>query len=98
VVAPVATADSQGVILCVRVKPRASKSQVLGVKEGELEVRLAAAPVDGEANRELVRTLARYFGVPRSAISIVSGEASRHKRLRVSGRGLAEVEALLGAG
>lgn len=93
--APVASADPEGVILRVRVKPRASKSQVLGVKNGELEVRLAAPPVEGEANRELVRTLARHFGVTRSAISIVSGEASRHKTLRLSGSHLAQVEARL---
>lgn len=47
----------------------------------ELEVRVAAAPTDGEANAAVIKLLARELRVPRSAIEIVSGETSRHKRL-----------------
>ena len=51
--------------LKVRVKPRASKSRVLGTRDGVLEVAVAAPPVDGAANEELVRTLAEhYVGTP----------------------------------
>jgi uncharacterized protein len=73
-----------GVILLVRVKPRASKSRVLGEREGELEVAVAAPPVDGKANEELVRVLADYFDVPKSAIEIVRGEGGRSKRVRIA--------------
>jgi uncharacterized protein (TIGR00251 family) len=68
--------------LRVRVKPRASKSRVVGYKDGVLEVAVAAAPVDGAANEELVRTLAEHFDVPKSTIAIVSGQASRLKLAR----------------
>ena len=69
----------------VRAKPRASRSKVLGIREGVLDVSLAAPPVEGEANRELVETLARTLGVPKRDIRIVRGESSRAKLLEVRG-------------
>ena len=69
--------------ITVRVKPRASKSRVLGPKGAELEVAIAAPPVDGAANEELVRTLAEHYGVPKRAVEIVSGHASRIKIVSV---------------
>ena len=74
--------DGEGARLAVRVKPRASKSRVLGLKSGVLEVAVAAPPVDGAANDELLRTLAGHFEVPRSTLEIVSGQASRIKVVR----------------
>jgi uncharacterized protein (TIGR00251 family) len=76
----------------VRAKPRASRSRVVGVKEGELQVSLAAPPVDGEANAELVATLARVLGIPKRDVAIVRGESSRTKLIEI--RGLSVEEAL----
>ena len=76
-----------GVSFPVRVKPRASKSRVLGVREGFLEVAVAAPPVDGAANDALCETLARHLGVPRRAVVIDSGETGRRKRVSVRGLG-----------
>lgn len=67
----------------VRVKPRASKSRVIGYKDDVLEVAVAAPPVDGAANEELIRTLAEHFDVPKSTIAIVSGQGSRLKLVRI---------------
>ena len=69
----------------VRVKPRASKSRVLGMKGDELEVAVAAPPVDGAANLELVRTLAEHYGVAKSRVEIISGLAGRSKLVRIVG-------------
>ena len=69
----------------VRVVPRASRSEIVGEHDGALRVRIAAPPVDGAANDELVRLLARAFGVPRSAIDITAGHASKLKTVRVAG-------------
>lgn len=77
--------DSDGVRLRVRVKPRASKSRVVGVREGALEVAVAAPPVDGEANAELVAFLAKRLGVGKSSVSVVSGDTGRNKLIRISG-------------
>ena len=59
----------------VQVVSRASRSAVVGEHNGALRVRIAAPPVDGAANEELIRTLARAFGVKRGAIEITSGQA-----------------------
>jgi uncharacterized protein (TIGR00251 family) len=74
-----------GVLLSIRVIPRAGKSVVAGVRDGALLVRLNAAPVEGAANDELVALIARTLGVRRRSVTIVSGTRGRHKRLRVSG-------------
>jgi uncharacterized protein len=69
----------------VQVVPRSSLSQIVGEHNGALRVRIAAAPVDGAANEELVRLLAGAFGVPRGAVEITSGQTSKIKRIRVAG-------------
>lgn len=69
----------------VRVVPRASRSELVGEHDGALRVRIAAPPVDGAANDELVRLLARAFDVPRSAIEIAAGHAAKLKTVRVAG-------------
>ncbi|MGH9942071.1 MAG: DUF167 domain-containing protein [Pyrinomonadaceae bacterium] len=63
----------------VRVVPRASKSEIVGEYDGALKVRVAAPPVDGAANAELVRTLAKALNVSPRAVEIVSGHASKTK-------------------
>lgn len=69
----------------VRVVPRASRSELVGEHDGALRVRIAAPPVDGAANDELVRLLARTFGVTRNAVEITSGQTSKLKTVRVVG-------------
>lgn len=68
----------------VRVVPRASKSEVVGMHDDALKVRVAAPPVNGAANAELIRLLAKHFGVSRSDVEIVAGETSKNKRVRIS--------------
>jgi uncharacterized protein (TIGR00251 family) len=80
----------------VKVKPRASKSRILAVSGGVLEIALAAPPVDGEANSELIRTLAVSLGCGKSAIEIVSGLASRSKLVAIVGLTPDELLAKLG--
>lgn len=70
-------------IINVRVIPRAGKRGIAGMRGDALLVRLKAAPVDGAANAELIEVLADAFGVPKRAVSIVSGERSRQKRVRI---------------
>jgi uncharacterized protein (TIGR00251 family) len=72
-------------IFTVRVVPRASKSAVVGEHDGALRVRVAAPPVEGAANEELVRTLARSLGVPVRFVEITSGHTAKLKQVRVQG-------------
>jgi len=73
------------VLVDVLVAVRASRTRILGIHGERVKVAIAAPPVDGAANKELVRFLARSLGVPRGSVRLVSGEASRRKRLAVSG-------------
>lgn len=72
------------VIFSVRVVPRASKSEVVGEIEGALKIRIAAPPIDNQANVELVKVLAKFFGVSKSRVEIVSGETSRTKQIKIT--------------
>jgi uncharacterized protein (TIGR00251 family) len=71
--------------IAVRVIPRASRSGVAGMRGEALLVRLNAPPVDGAANAELIEVLASALGVARRAVTIVSGERGRTKRVRIEG-------------
>lgn len=85
-----------GCELAVRVIPRASKTGVAGMRAGAVLVRLAAAPVDGAANAELIDTLARALDLPRRAITIAAGATARAKRVRLDGLGREEALRRLG--
>ncbi len=86
----------EGVELWVHAKPRASRSAVRGVDDdGALVIALAAPPVDGEANDELVRFLARAIDVPKRAVRIVRGDRGRHKCVHIANIAPAELRARL---
>lgn len=75
-------------MLAIWVTPRSAKPGIGGWRGGtdgreELEVRIAEAPVDGAANGAVVRLLAEALGVSRSKVALVSGTASRHKRIAI---------------
>ena len=78
----------------VRVAPRASQSAPAGEHDGALKVRVAAPPVEGAANEELTRFLARALGLPRAAVGILSGHASRTKLVRARGATAAQIQRL----
>ena len=75
-------------VLPIRVTPRSAKPGIGGWRAGadereELEVRVAEAPTDGAANEAVVKRLAKALGASRSELSILSGAASRHKRVAI---------------
>lgn len=78
--------------LVVHVQPRAKRSEAAGRHGDALKVRLAAPPVDGAANEELVRFLADALGLPRRAVRLVAGQASRRKVVELDGLTAAEAE------
>ena len=83
------------VCLSITVQPRASKTGLAGLQEGRLKIRIAAPPVDGEANGELIRFLARLFALPKTAVSILQGQRGKQKRVRLAGVSLESVRAKL---
>jgi uncharacterized protein (TIGR00251 family) len=69
----------------VRVVPRASRNQIVGVEGGALKIKLIAPPVEGAANAALIEFVAEWLGVRRSAVSLVSGDKARNKLVKVNG-------------
>lgn len=83
--------SNQEARITVRVTPKAARSGVAGFVGGVLRVKVAAPPVKGKANKELVALLSRVLGVDKSQISIATGEASRNKVIAISGLSREEV-------
>jgi uncharacterized protein len=83
--------------IAVRVIPRARRDEVAGERDGRLLIRLTAPPVEGAANAALCRLVARCSGVPARHVSIVRGQTSRDKIVRVDGLTAEELRALLSA-
>ena len=79
----------------VRVVPRASRSEITGEHDGALRVRITARPVEGAANRELARLLAKSFNLSQNAVEIVSGANSRNKVVRIRGLSAKQFEQLI---
>lgn len=92
---PAIEARDGGVVIRVRVQPRASREAISGTREA-LKVALTAPPVDGEANAALLVLLARRLGVPKNALKLVSGEKSRDKAIFVPGKSVDDVAGALG--
>jgi uncharacterized protein len=69
----------------VRLQPRARRNEVVGERAGAIVIRVTAPPVDGKANAALCAFVARAAGVPPSRVSIVRGQTSRDKVVRVDG-------------
>jgi uncharacterized protein len=90
---------AEGVTVAVRAQPGAKKTAVLGVYgEGataQLKIAVQAPPIEGRANEALIAFLAKACGVPKSAVSVLSGELSRSKVFLLRGGTLAQAEAVL---
>lgn len=74
-----------GALLTVHVQPNARVTECVGIHGDALKIRIAAPPVDGAANHELVRFLARQCSIPLLSVHIQSGLGSKHKRLMLKG-------------
>lgn len=75
----------QGILLSVHVQPRASKNAFAGIHDGAVKLRITSPPVDGKANGQLIEILAKMFHVPKSEVTLASGQQSRRKRFRIAG-------------
>lgn len=88
--------EADGVLLFVRVTPRASRDAIEGVAADadgneRLTVRVRAVPEDGKANKALVALLAKSWKIPKSTIAVVSGLTMRQKTLRIAHDSIAEI-------
>src|SRR4051794_36444732 len=90
--------EAGALTFAVRVVPRASKSEFAGEHGGALKVRVAAPPVEGAANEELTPFLSKQFGVAARDVEVISGHASKTKRVRVRGAKASDLPRLASTG
>ena len=92
-------AVADGVTLAVRAQPGAKKTAIVGIygegTRAQLKVAVHAPPLDGRANEALIAFLAETFGLPKSAVALVSGELSRNKVFLLRGMTMARAAAAL---
>ncbi len=89
--APFLRPGTDGLVLAVQVQPRAAKNEIAGPVGDRLKVRLTAPPVEGKANKALVKFLAKRLGLAASRLTIVAGRKSRQKDLLIAGLEEAQV-------
>jgi uncharacterized protein (TIGR00251 family) len=83
---PVIARDSKrGALLTVQVQPGSSRTECVGIHGDAVKIRLAARPIDGAANDELIRFIAERCVVPRANVQLYTGSTGRRKRLAVKG-------------
>ncbi|HYX53041.1 MAG TPA: DUF167 domain-containing protein [Candidatus Limnocylindrales bacterium] len=88
---------AKGVTFAVKVQPRARKNEITGTVGDALKLALTAPPVEGKANQAVIDFFADLFDIPRSSVTIASGETSRNKVIRVSGISAMQVRQRLSA-
>ena len=94
--AVIAAPKGAGTLIRIHAQPRASRTEVVGYHGDAVKVRVAGPPVDGKANEECRRFLAKALGVPAAAVEIVRGDTGRNKTILVRNLTPADVTAKLG--
>ncbi len=94
---PYLRSQADGVFLSVKVQPRASRNELGGLHGDEMKLAVTAPPVDSAANQAVVEFLAEALGLPRRGVTLVRGQTSRHKVLRLDGITAEAAAARLGA-
>ena len=79
------TRKDGNLIFNVRVLSNSLKSEIVGEHDGALKIKIKAPPIDGAANAELIKTLAKFFDVPKSAVEILKGQTSKTKQIKIFG-------------
>jgi len=83
--APIVQKIKAGALLSVYIQPKASRTECMGIHGDAIKIRVAAPPVDGAANEELIRFLACQLSIPATSVQITSGTGGRHKRVAIKG-------------
>lgn len=87
---------ADGVNFSVRVIPRSSRSAIVGEYDGALKIKISSPPVEGAANNEVTKLLAKTFKVAPSQVEIVSGQTSKAKQIQINGVTAEQAKTLLG--
>jgi uncharacterized protein (TIGR00251 family) len=85
----------EGVQISLYVQPGASKSEIVGIHNGMLKIKIKSPPVDGKANEEVIRFLSEILTVPKKNVELIKGDKSREKKVFVHGLKLESAKSLL---
>ncbi|MCB6182995.1 DUF167 domain-containing protein [Leeia sp. TBRC 13508] len=85
----------QTIVLTLYIQPGAKSSEISGEHGEALKIRLAAPPVEGKANQALIRFLSEKLAIPKQAITLLSGETNRNKRVQIIGLSVEAIENVL---
>ena len=76
---------SEGLLISINVQPRSSKTEIIGIHQNSLKIKLTSPPIEGAANSLLIKFISKELGIAKSNIVLKSGEKSRKKKLTVKG-------------
>lgn len=82
-------------VLELYVQPKSSRTRIVGLHDGSVKLALTAPPVDGKANTQITGFLAKLFKIPKSAVTLLSGQQGRHKKIALTGISQAEVRQII---
>lgn len=88
--------ENNSLIVYVHVIPKSSKSELIGLHNGLLKIKLKAQPVDNEANKELIKLFAKILKIPKSSVEIISGYNQKKKTLEIKNGDLNKLQSILG--
>lgn len=83
---------SEGVMLKIKVQPKSSRNEIIGLEGDYLKIKVIAPPIEGEANKAVINLLVKKLKIPKSQIAIISGHKSKLKTIYLSGINQQEVE------
>lgn len=86
---------NQQISLDLYVQPKSSRTQIVGLHDGSIKLAITAPPVEGKANGQVTAFFAKLFKIPKSALTLLSGHQSRHKRLGVTAISQDEIRQIL---
>lgn len=92
------SAGRDGTVIACKVVPSASKTEIAEIGVNEVRVRIAAPPVDGKANKELIRFFSKLLSVSKSSVQILKGETGKNKKVFIAGANPADVEKIIKKG
>ena len=86
---------SDGIVLSVYIQPRSSSNKIAGLHSDALKICITTPPVEGKANKAVIAFLAKFFGLPKSSVTIKSGQKSRTKNIKLAGISRSQAEKTL---
>lgn len=81
-------------VISVFVQPKSSGNRIAGLHGDAIKIKLTAPPVEGEANKQCIKFLAKTLKLPKSALEIISGQASRNKRILIRANSVEDLTAV----